>query len=65
MNYSLEIQPGWTFAIYTNPLAQDLGLAVYEEAVKVGANATLVATFPEAEEIFYKNASKEQSYNFV
>lgn len=60
VNYSLEIQPGWTFAIYTNPLAQDLGLAVYEEAVKVGAHAALMISFPEAEEIFYRNASTEQ-----
>src|SRR5574338_1051372 len=60
VNDSLAVQPGWTFAIQTNPLAEDLALAVYEEALKAGAFPQLMVSFPQAEEIFYKNASEAQ-----
>ncbi|RPJ45139.1 MAG: aminopeptidase, partial [Chloroflexi bacterium] len=60
VHYSLEIQPGWKFIIQTNPLAEDLALAVYEEALKKGAYPQILCGFDQAEEIFYKCASKEQ-----
>ncbi len=60
VNYSLEIQPGWSFAIQTRPLAEDLALAVYTEAIKKGAHPQILCTFAKADEIFYKNASDEQ-----
>ncbi len=60
VNYSLEIQPGWLFAIRTNPLAEDLTLAVCVEALKKGAHPLISCAFPQAQEIFYKYASDEQ-----
>lgn len=60
VNYSLEIQPGWKFAIFSNPLAEDLNLAVYEEALKAGANPELFLRAPQAEEVLLKTASDTQ-----
>jgi aminopeptidase len=60
VNYSLEIQPGQKFVLVTTPLGQELALAVYEEGVKAGANVYLMCDFPQAMEIFLKNASDEQ-----
>ena len=60
VNSSLEIQPGWKFAIQTSPLAEDLALAVYEEALKAGAHVYLFSEFPQADEIFFKHATDAQ-----
>lgn len=60
VNYSLGIQPGWKFAIQTTPLAEDLALAVYQEALKQGAHPYFLINFPQAEEIYYRIASDEQ-----
>jgi aminopeptidase len=60
VHYSLEIKPGQQLQIRTHPLAGELTLAVYEEAVKAGANVFLNVTVPGAEEIFYKHASDAQ-----
>lgn len=59
-HYSLEIQKGQKFAIYTSPLGEELGLAVYEEAIKAGAYAYLLMSSEQEWEIFYKYASDEQ-----
>jgi aminopeptidase len=60
VHYSLEVQPGWKLAINTGPLAEDIALAVYEEAIKAGANTYLFCEFPAVLEIFYKYASDAQ-----
>lgn len=60
VNYSLGIQPGWLFVIQTNPMAEDLALAVYEEALKAGAYPQILCSFPQADEILYKYASVPQ-----
>lgn len=60
VNYSLDVKPGWKFAIFSNPLAEDLTLAVYEEAIKAGAYPEIFVRHPQADEIFFKNASDEQ-----
>ena len=60
VNYSLEIKPGQKILISTNPLASELTLAVYEEAIKAGAHVLIDQPFEEAQEIFYKLASDEQ-----
>ena len=60
VNYSLELQPGQKFWLRTTPLAEELNLAVYEEAVKAGANVFVDQRIPGADEIFYKYASDEQ-----
>jgi aminopeptidase len=60
VNYSLELKPGQTFWLRTAPLAEELSLAVYEEAVKAGAHVFVEQRVPGAEEIFFKYASDEQ-----
>ena len=60
VNYSLELKPGQKFWLRTTPLAEELNLAVYEEAVKAGAHVFVDQRMPGAEEIFYKYASDEQ-----
>jgi aminopeptidase len=60
VHYSLEIQVGQQFHISTSPLAEELALAVYREALKLGANTTLWYNAPEAREIFLKLASDQQ-----
>lgn len=60
VHYSLELKPGGQFYIRSNPLAEDLALAVYTEAVKAGAYVFLQLILPGAEEAFYKFASEDQ-----
>ena len=60
VNYSLELRPGQRFWLRTTPLAEELNLAVYEEAIKAGAHVHIDQRMPGAEEIFYKYASDEQ-----
>ena len=60
VNYSLELQPGQKFWLRTTPLAEELNLAVYEEAIKAGANVFVDQRIPGADEIFYKYASDQQ-----
>ncbi len=60
VNYSLEIQPSWMFVIQTNPLAEDLALAVYAEALNAGGIPTILGSFPRASETFYKYGSDAQ-----
>ena len=60
VNYSLEIKPGQQFVINTHPLAEELTLAVYKEAIQAGANILILPRTPGSEEIFYKHASDLQ-----
>ena len=60
INYSLEIKPGQKFRISASPLATDLTLAAYEEAIKAGAHVIVEQPLEETQEIFYKYASDEQ-----
>lgn len=60
VQYSLELKPGQTFWLRTTPLAEELNLAVYEEAVKAGAHIFVDQRMPGAEEILFKYASDEQ-----
>jgi len=60
VHYSLRLKPGQQVQIRTHPLAEELTLAVFEEAVKAGANVFIQNTTPGAEEIFYKHASDAQ-----
>ncbi len=64
INYSLDIQPGETLAITTSPLASDLSLAAYKEAVLAGAHVQLYAQLPGSREIFMNYANEEQ-LNYV
>lgn len=60
VNYSLELHEGQTFAILTNSLGEELGLAVYEEALRAGAYPFLLLNSPRADELFYKFGSDRQ-----
>jgi aminopeptidase len=60
VNYSLALKPGDQFVLRTSPLAEELNLAVYEEAIKAGANVFVQQSMPGADEIFYKYASDAQ-----
>jgi len=60
VHYSLALKPGQQVQIRTHPLAEELTLAVYEEAIKAGANVFLLPSTPGADEIFYKYASDAQ-----
>ena len=60
VHYSLEVKPGQQFAIRTHPLAGELTLAVFEQAVKLGAFTTIQPSTPGADEIMFKYASDAQ-----
>jgi len=60
VHYSLGLQPGWQFLLRTHPIAEELTLAVYEEAVKAGAHTTIMNAVPGTEELFFKYASDAQ-----
>ncbi len=60
IHYSLELKPGEQFMMSSSPLAHELNLAVYEEAVKAGAHVLTLIQMPGAREIFLKNASDDQ-----
>jgi aminopeptidase len=60
VGYSLDLQPGEELAIKTNPLADELNLAVYKEALKAGAHPIFLNQVPGMTEIFFKYASEKQ-----
>jgi aminopeptidase len=60
IHYSLEIKPGQLLQIRTHPLAEELTLTVFEEAVKAGANVFFQNSVPGTDEIFFKHASEAQ-----
>src|SRR5512138_948701 len=60
VNYSLELKPGQRFWLRTTPLAEELNLAVYEQAVKAGAHVFVDQIIPGAAELLYKHATDQQ-----
>ena len=60
VHYSLEIKPGQQMELRTSPLADELSLAIYAEAIQAGAHVVIQNSIPGAEEIFYKYASEAQ-----
>ena len=60
VRYSLNLQPGEEVYINTSPLAEELNLEVYQEAVQAGAHIFLNANLPGTREIFLKYASEAQ-----
>jgi aminopeptidase len=60
VRYSLDLQPGEEFALRTSPLAEELNLAVYKEALLAGAFVSVVNIHPGVDEIFLKYAKDEQ-----
>ncbi len=63
IHYSLEIKPGHKIFLQTSPHADEFNLAFYEEAIKTGANVTIVMDenmYPGAKEILLKYGSNAQ-----
>jgi len=60
IHYSLELKPGQMLQLRTHPLAEEATLAVYEEAIRTGANVFIQNSVPGTDEIFYKHASEAQ-----
>lgn len=60
IRYSLDLHPGETILIVTGLEADDLGSAVYREALLAGAYPFLVGKLPDLEEIFYRYANESQ-----
>lgn len=60
IHYSLAVKPGDQMYLATSPLAEELNLAVYEQAVKAGAHIWLANSQPGVEEIFFQHASDAQ-----
>jgi aminopeptidase len=60
VKYSLSLQPDQQFFIRTAPLAAELSLEVYMQALECGAHVFIQNNLPGADEVFYKYASPEQ-----
>jgi len=60
IHYSLELKPGQQLLLGATPLAEELALAAYAEAIRAGAHVFVRNTLPGAEEVFYKYASEAQ-----
>jgi aminopeptidase len=60
VQYSLGLQPGAEFILGTTPLAKELSLAVYKEAILAGAHVFALNDLPGSQEIFYRHASDAQ-----
>ena len=60
VRYSLGVQPGEEMYINTSPLAEELNLEVYKEAILAGANPWLYAALPGTRDLFFKHASEAQ-----
>lgn len=60
VHYSLGLKAGDQLEIRTNPLAQELALLVYEEAVKTGAHVLNTISLPGSEKIFFEYANGNQ-----
>jgi aminopeptidase len=60
VHYSLALKPGDKFVLRTHPIAHDLTLAVYEEAIQAGAHVFVQQEVPGTEELFFKHASDDQ-----
>lgn len=60
VQYSVELQPGQQLHLRTHPLAEELALAVYTEAVRAGAQVFVETALPGAQAAFYKHAANHQ-----
>ena len=60
VHYSLQLKPGQQLSLFTAPLAEELALAAYAEAIRAGAHVFVQNLLPDADEAFYKYASDAQ-----
>jgi aminopeptidase len=59
-HYSLGIKAGQQVLLQTSPLADEFNLAFIEEVAKAGAHLFTINTIPNADEVFFRNASNKQ-----
>ena len=60
IQYSLDLQPEEKLRLQTSPLADELNLAVYKQAILAGAHVTVQNIIPGTNEIFYRYANDSQ-----
>jgi aminopeptidase len=60
VHYSLQLKPGQLVFLQTTPLADELSLAFFEEAIQAGTHVQVQNEPPGFHEIFLKHASDEQ-----
>jgi aminopeptidase len=60
VQYSLNLQTGEKFILRSSPLAEELSLAVYQEAIIAGAHVELQVGLPGSTEAFFKFANDPQ-----
>jgi aminopeptidase len=60
INYSLNLQPGEELAVITNSLADELNLAVYQEALLAGGHVFFQYNNPGMAGVFYKFSDEKQ-----
>ncbi len=60
IHYSLAVQPGQHMIIETHPLATELTLAAYQQALQAGAFVDVRCAVPGMQEIFYRHAADAQ-----
>ncbi len=60
VHYSLELQPGEELAVKTSPLAEELNLAVYRQALLAGGHVFFMYRLPGSLDLFYQHASDVQ-----
>jgi len=52
IHYSLHLQSGQQLSLYSAPLAEELALAAYAEAIRAGAHVFVQNELPDADEVF-------------
>jgi aminopeptidase len=60
VHYSIAAKPKEQVLLRTNPYAEELTLAVYEELIKAGSFPYIVNEVPGSQEIFFKYANDDQ-----
>ncbi len=60
VKYSLDLQPGEELVLETEPLARELNLAVYKEAILAGAHVLVMTGIPGMAEVLFKHGSDAQ-----
>ncbi len=64
VHYSVKAKSGETVLIRANDLSKPLVIAVYKEALRVGAHPRLSIGFDEVNEVYYREASETQLKHF-
>lgn len=60
VHYSLGIKRGQKVYLQTTPIAQEFNLAFYEEAIRAGANVSVLMELPGSDEALLKFGSNQQ-----